>query len=127
VIGHPEAKSLAHDGTPCRADTIGLLRRTPVTADELCRIGKETDRRWEQGEDISLIMPALIEYSPNETQQLVSDLLLARELRGRSIREIARESAVSPTTIKAARRGERIRKSTARHLQRILHRLRDRT
>ena len=123
---HPEAKSLAPDGTACRADTVGLLQRTPVTADECRRIGKETDRRWEQGEDISLIMPTLVEYRPEETQRLAPDPRLARELRRTSIRAIARASGVSPTTIKVARRGERIRKTTAATLRAALAGLRAR-
>lgn len=121
---HPEAKSLAPDGTPCRADTHGLLQRTPVTAGEFRRIGKETDRRWEQGEDISLLMPTLVQYHPEETDRLVSDPALARELQRWSIRVIARESGISPTTIKAARRGDRIRKSTAQRLWAVIKSLR---
>jgi hypothetical protein len=52
---HPEAKSLAPDGNPCNPQTSGLLRRTPVIADGFRYIGKETNRRWEQGEDISML------------------------------------------------------------------------
>jgi len=35
-IRHPESKSLAPDGTPCKADTHGLLKRYPVTASHSC-------------------------------------------------------------------------------------------
>jgi hypothetical protein len=52
---HPEAKSLAPDGTPCVADTNGLLRRADITAGEFRYIGKETDRKWEEGDDGSLL------------------------------------------------------------------------
>ena len=31
-IRHPESKSLAPDGTACKADTHGLLKRYPVRA-----------------------------------------------------------------------------------------------
>jgi hypothetical protein len=33
-VPHPEYKSLAPDGTPCKADSQGLLERYPVTASE---------------------------------------------------------------------------------------------
>lgn len=36
---HPEANSLAPDGTPCKADTSGLLQRADVTAGELRYVG----------------------------------------------------------------------------------------
>ena len=34
---HPEAKSLAPDGTPCTADTQGLLQRAHVIAGDIYR------------------------------------------------------------------------------------------
>src|SRR5207253_3387565 len=51
---HREAKSLAADGGPCKTDTRGLLQRTHVIAGELRYVGKETDRKWEEGDDISI-------------------------------------------------------------------------
>jgi hypothetical protein len=51
----PEVKSLAPDGTPCVGTTQGLLRRTKIVAGQLIPVGKETDRRWEQGEDPSML------------------------------------------------------------------------
>jgi len=58
---HPEAKSLAPDGTPCHAETQGLLKRAHVVAGEIRYVGKETDRKWEEGE-ISLLEFAATEY-----------------------------------------------------------------
>ena len=43
---HPEYKSLAPDGSPCKADSHGLLRRYPVEASGFHLIGKETERGW---------------------------------------------------------------------------------
>jgi hypothetical protein len=54
-LDHPEAKSLAADGTPCTGKTVGLLRRASIVASEIVPVGKETDRHWEQGEDPSLV------------------------------------------------------------------------
>jgi hypothetical protein len=50
---HPEAKSLAPDGTQCKSDTKGLLKRAHIVAGEFRYIGKEADRKWEESEDIS--------------------------------------------------------------------------
>jgi len=59
---HPEAKSLAPDGTPCTADTRGLLQRAHVIAGEIRYVGKETDRKWEEGDEISVLEFAATEY-----------------------------------------------------------------
>ena len=61
---HPEAKSLAPDGTRHAAeDTRGLLKRAHVVAGEIRYVGKETDRKWEEGDEIgSLRIPAATEY-----------------------------------------------------------------
>jgi hypothetical protein len=52
---HPEGKSLAPDGSQCGPETRGLLKRAHVVAGELRYVGKETDRKWEEGDDISIL------------------------------------------------------------------------
>jgi hypothetical protein len=59
---HPEAKSLAPDGTPCKSGTKGLLKRAHIIAGEFRYVGKETDRKWEEGEDISVLEFRTTEY-----------------------------------------------------------------
>src|SRR6266446_760284 len=59
---HPEAKSLAPDGTLCKGDTRGLLKRAHIVAGELRYVGKETDRKWEEGDDISVLEFKTTEY-----------------------------------------------------------------
>ena len=117
---HPEAKSLAPDSSKCTARTAGLLVRTPViAAREFAAIGKETNRRWEREDDISLLESDVIQYHPNETKKLVTDVELQRELNSsRSVgdRTLAKAAGVSRGTVRAARRGNRIRKSTAARL-----------
>jgi hypothetical protein len=60
---HPEAKSLGPDGKPCEFDTRGLLQRAHIVANwPPIYIGKESDRHWEEGEDLSLLDFKAIEY-----------------------------------------------------------------
>jgi len=60
---HPEAKSLGPDGKPCEFDTCGLLQRAHIGAGEHIKIGKESDRHWEQGEDVSLLEFKAVQYN----------------------------------------------------------------
>jgi hypothetical protein len=62
---HPEAKSLTPDGTACRAETTGLLKRAHVIAGDIRYVGKETDRKWEEGDEISILQFAPNEYGQN--------------------------------------------------------------
>ena len=91
-----------------------------MTVEGFRYIGKETDRRWGQGEDLSLVDPLVIEYRPNETERLVADPILRRDARRVSIRSLARCAGVSEKTVKAARRGRRLRKSTFHKLMAAL-------
>jgi hypothetical protein len=59
---HPEAKSLAPDGNVCNPETHGLLRRAHIIAEEIRYVGKETDRKWEEGDEISLLDFSATEY-----------------------------------------------------------------
>ena len=49
---HPEAKSLAPDGSECQAETSGLLKRAHILAGEIRYVGKETHRKWEESDDV---------------------------------------------------------------------------
>src|SRR5579864_2314685 len=60
---HPEAKSLGPNGNACEPDTRGLLQRAHIIANlPLIYIGKESDKHWEEGEDLSLLEFNAIEY-----------------------------------------------------------------
>ena len=60
---HPEAKSLGSDGKPCEFDTRGLLQRAHIVANwPPVYIGKESDRHWEEGDDLSLLEFNVIQY-----------------------------------------------------------------
>jgi len=104
-VRHPEYKSLAPDGKPCKADTHGLLRRYPVTASEFHLIGKETERGWEQAEDISTLLPFLQRYG--RRNGAVNEPL--REcLQKMSLHSLQRETGLSRHTILRARQGKRV-------------------
>ena len=59
---HPESKSLAPDGTPCGPDPAGLLKRAGMIAGEIRYVGKEKDRKWEEGDEITILEFAGTEY-----------------------------------------------------------------
>jgi len=112
-VGLPEYKSLAPDGTPCKADTQGLLGRYPVTATEFHLIGKETERGWEQAEDISTLLPSLNRYERNTG---IANESLRQHLQITSLSGLQRKTGLSRHTILRARRGERVH---PRSLQRL--------
>lgn len=87
---HPESKSLAPDGTPCKANTSGLLQRAHVTAGELRYVGKETDRRWEEGDDISVLEFTTAEYG--RAKMVVASEDVKNDIERIGINKCARES-----------------------------------
>jgi hypothetical protein len=75
---HPEAKSLGPDGKPCEFDTRGLLQRAHIVANwPPIYIGKESDRHWEEGEDLSLLEFKTVQYR-RKGNVVADDELLAR-------------------------------------------------
>ena len=78
---HPEAKSLGRDGRPCEFDTRGLLQRAHIVANwPPIYIGKESDKHWEEGEDLSLLEFTAIEYK-RKGKEVATDEQLARIAR----------------------------------------------
>jgi hypothetical protein len=89
-LEHPESKSLAPDGTPCAADTRGLLKRAHVIAGELRYVGKETDRKWEEGDDLSVVEFKTTEYG--RATRVVASEEVKNEIAKIGINKCARES-----------------------------------
>ena len=87
---HPEAKSLAPDGTPCKSDTKGLLKRAHIDAGELRYIGKETDHKWGEGDDISVLEFKTTEYG--RSKMVVASEEVKKEIEKIGINKCARES-----------------------------------
>ena len=101
---HPEYKSLAPDESPCRAESHGLLNRYPVTASGFHLIGKETERGWEDAEDISTLLPSLVRYHGNTG---VVGEQLRQQLRHIPLTFLEQETGLSRHTILRARYGQR--------------------
>jgi hypothetical protein len=114
-LRHPEAKSLAPDGAECVGDTRGLLKRSSIIAGRLRFVGKETDRRWTEGEDPSLITFAPVEYVPSG--KVAADADLRTKIANRGLRELMRQTGFSQHTIEAIRDGKAVRRAT---LQRVI-------
>jgi|ERR1700722_7506398 len=100
---HPEAKSFGLDGTPCKGESAGLLKRYPVTATGFHLIGKETERGWEQNDDISTLMPSLVRYGLNSG---IADQRVRNRLIEIPLAFLEHETGLSRHTIVRARRGQ---------------------
>jgi hypothetical protein len=110
---HPEAKFLGPDGKPCNSLTRGLLSRSHIVATRHRYIGKETSRRWEQGDDLSLVDFRCSEYfdgkmkADEETRKRVVDI---------GIRKIARETGVNRETVALVANGKTVKSRTFRKI-----------
>jgi hypothetical protein len=87
---HPEAKSLAPDGTACVPETTGLLKRAQVTAGDIRYVGKETDRKCEEGEDPSVLEFKVTEYG--RTGKVLASEEVKNKIKEIGINKCARES-----------------------------------
>ena len=100
---HAEAKSLGPDGKPCEFDTRGLLQRAHIVANwPPIYIGKESDRHWEEGEDLSLLEFKVIQYR-RKGNAVADDEQLAR-IAGISKREFMRRGINQHTLEKICKR-----------------------
>ena len=111
---HPEAKSLAPDGSPCEAETRGLLRRAHITAGEFRYVGKETDRKWEEGDDISLLEFKATEYG--RAKKIVAETSIGDEIRAIGIRKTMELTKMSQHTIEKLLRGAAVKRKTHEHV-----------
>lgn len=123
---HPEDKSLSPDGKRCGPYTNGLMRRRPIqamTPFEL--IGKEVERRAQEGEDISAIESGgPIRYQAGQTAKTrAADAALVRRLWRFSIRQLVEQSGRSRDTVIQARRNARLHPDTRARLLRAVEEL----
>jgi hypothetical protein len=71
-------------------------------------VGKETDRRWEQGEDLSLVEFKTVEYEGSK--QVVASDEIKQRILNTGIRKLERETRVSHHTINRILKGEHVRR-----------------
>lgn len=110
---HPEAKSLGPDGKPCEVDTRGLLQRAHIVANwPPVYIGKEHDRHWEEGEDLSLLDFKAVVYK-RKGYAVATDEQLARiskvpkrELRRMGINQHTLEKICAKEPVRAIKFAE---------------------
>jgi hypothetical protein len=117
---HPEDKSLSPDGESCNAYTRGLLLRRPISAIKpLIPIGKEIDRRSQEGEDIGLVDNAgPVRYYPCKTANTrPADAALIRRASRFPKKLLRRESGVSQHAIDRFLDGERIHAGTQKEVR----------
>jgi len=103
-----EAKSLAPDGSPCIETTRGLLGRARIVAAKIAPVGKETDRRWEQGEDPSMLEPGIHLYEA-KSKMCVANPGDRKRWSKIAVTKLIRESGLSPTTVYKILEGEPVR------------------
>jgi hypothetical protein len=118
---HPEAKSLGPDGKSCEFDTRGLLQRAHIVANwPPVYIGKESDRHWDEGEDLSLLEFKATEYRP-KGKAIATDEQLARIMKVPK-REFMRRGINQHTLEKICRR-EPVRASKLAKCLKVLEEL----
>ncbi|MGA8222510.1 MAG: DNA polymerase [Candidatus Acidiferrales bacterium] len=107
-FGKPEVKSLAPDGSPCDANTAGLLRRSVIVAGNVIPVGKETDRHWEQGEDPSIIDFDIQVYGPSG-KLVVADPFDRKKWARVGVRRWMRETKLTQKAVYAIISGKGVR------------------
>lgn len=112
---HPESKFVDQNGEPCDSLTRGLLRRAHIVSNQHRYIGKEASRRWEQGDDPSLVDFTCPEYTDGKA---VVDNELGKWIKETGIRRIARKSGLDRETVALILRGQPVKQNTLAKLRR---------
>jgi CRISPR-associated endonuclease Cas1 len=123
---HLEDKSLAPDGQRCNAYTRGLLMRRPILAmTPLVFIGKEIERRAQEGEDVNVLEnPGPIKYHAGQNVKTrAADAGLILRARGFPLRQLMRESGASQHATERFLRGDRVHPATRARLASAVEKL----
>jgi hypothetical protein len=83
-------------------------------------VGKETDRRWEHGEDLSLLDFRLLDYG-TALGMVAADPTLIELGRARGLRALMRASGVSQHTVERILQGHPVRQRTLQRVVAALH------
>jgi hypothetical protein len=123
---HPEEKSLAPDGERCGPYTSGLLLRRPLRAlTPFGYIGKEIERRAQEGEDISLLQDTgPIRYEPRRGKKTyAADARLVIRAKQFPFRKLMRVADVSQHALERFLSGARVYPSTRTKLAQAIDKL----
>jgi len=88
----------------------GLLRRAHITAGELRYIGKETNRKWEEGDDISVLEFKTTEYG--RSRRVVASEEVKGDIKRIGIKKCARESRFDRWFIRNLLRGVLVKRNS---------------
>ena len=119
--GHPEAKSLAPDGTPCREDTTGLLGRRSVHVRSVIPIGKEAARLEEVEKGLLDRSDDPVVTYRSETRTQTINPAIIKYLKGLTTEEVghlARSLSISESSLWRYRRGAPVAKQQRQKLLR---------
>jgi hypothetical protein len=123
---HPEAKSTGPDGSPCSFWTQGLLQRRSIKAAKpFCFIGKEIERKAQEGEDIGVIEShGPIRYEPGKTKNTrAADPGHIVRAQRFGLRQLIRESGVKQHAVERYLAGKRVHPSTRSRILESVERL----
>ncbi|MFY9559613.1 MAG: hypothetical protein WAQ52_05200 [Terriglobales bacterium] len=123
---HGEDKSLAPDGSASDAWTRGLLSRRPVIAEPKFQyIGKEVERRAQEGEDPSLLEnagPMLYGRRPARRTR-PADRSMIERAKVFGLRQLMRASGKSQHSVEGFLAGENVHPGTRRALEQAIQNL----
>jgi hypothetical protein len=123
---HPEAKSLGPDGKPSDFRTSGLLQRRPIKAMLPFRfIGKEVERKAQEGEDISAIeSDGPIRYELGQTAKTrAADPAHILRAKRFGVRQLIRESGKEQHAVERYLAGKRVHPDTRTRIIKAVERL----
>jgi hypothetical protein len=123
---HPEDKSLSADGQRCNAHTRGLLIRRPIQAmNPFLFMGKEIERKAQEGEDISAVENSgPITYQAHRTQNThAADPGIVLRAKRFPLRQIMRESGLSQHAVERFLDGGRVFPQTREEMMKTVWKL----
>lgn len=86
------------------------MQRSFVVAASRRYVGKETDRRWEQGEDLSLVEFKAVEYEGSK--RVVASEEIKAQILKTGIRKLERSTGGSHHAFDRILKGENVRRKT---------------
>jgi hypothetical protein len=91
-----------------RQRTRVMIQRAHIVAGELRYVGKETDRKWEEGDDISVMEFKTPEYG--RAKKVVASDEVRNDMREIGIKKCARESGFTRFFVRKLLRGRTVRR-----------------